>query len=100
MSAEEIIQCQQAVRSIRVDDKLNKYIVELIRRSREHPDVLLGGSPRASLALFRASQALAAIRGQSFITPDDVKRLAPADPGAPDHPQAREPAAQGHARRR
>jgi MoxR-like ATPase len=78
VTAEEILQCQQAVRSVRVDEKLNKYIVELIRRTREHSDVLLGGSPRASLALFRASQAVAAIRGQSFITPDDVKRLAPA----------------------
>jgi MoxR-like ATPase len=77
VSAEEIIQCQQAVRSVRVDEKLNRYIVDLIHRSREHPDVLLGGSPRASLALYRSSQALAAIRGQSFVTPDDVKRLAP-----------------------
>ena len=78
VSAEEILACQQAVRSVRVDEKLNRYIVELIRQSREHPDVLLGGSPRASLALYRSSQALAAIRGQAFITPDDVKRLAAA----------------------
>ena len=61
-----------------MDDKLSRYIVELIRRTREHPDVLLGGSPRASLALYRAAQALAAIRGHEFITPDDIKRLAPA----------------------
>src|SRR5947209_7399 len=78
VTAEEVRDCQQAVRSVRVDEKLNRYIVELIRRSRAHPDILLGGSPRASLALYRSSQALAAIRGQSFITPDDVKRLAPA----------------------
>src|SRR6516165_3991579 len=78
VSAEDILNCQQAVRSIRVDEKVNRYIVGLIRSSREHPDVLLGGSPRASLALYRSAQALAAIRGQSFITPDDVKRLAPA----------------------
>jgi MoxR-like ATPase len=78
VSAEEIIQCQQVVRSVRVDDKLNRYIVELIHRTRQHNDVLLGGSPRASLALYRASQALAAIRGHDFITPDDIKRLAPA----------------------
>jgi MoxR-like ATPase len=78
VSADEILNCQQAVRAVRVDEKLNHYIVELIRRSREHPDVLLGGSPRASLALYRSAQALAAVRGQSFITPDDVKRLAPA----------------------
>ena len=76
--ADEIIHCQQIVRSIRVDDKLSRYIVELIHRTREHNDVLLGGSPRASLALYRGSQALAAIRGHDFITPDDIKRLAPA----------------------
>ncbi len=78
VGADQILECQQAVRSIRVDEKLNRYIVELIRRSREHPDVLLGGSPCASLALYRASQALAAIRGHEFVTPDDIKRLAPA----------------------
>jgi MoxR-like ATPase len=78
VTADEVLECQEAVRNIHVEDKLSKYIVELIRRSREHPDVLLGGSPRASLALYRASQALAAIRGHDFITPDDIKRLAPA----------------------
>jgi MoxR-like ATPase len=78
VTADEIMRCQQVVRSIRVDDKLNRYIVELIHRTRGHNDVLLGGSPRASLALYRASQALAAIRGHDFITPDDIKRLAPA----------------------
>jgi MoxR-like ATPase len=77
VSAEDIVSCQQAVRSVRVDEKVNRYIVDLIRHTREHADVLLGGSPRASLALYRSSQALAAIRGQSYITPDDVKRLAP-----------------------
>src|SRR5579875_1467766 len=78
VSAEDVLECQQAVRSIRVDEKVNRYIVELIRQSRQHPDVLLGGSPRASLALYRSAQAMAAIRGQSFILPDDIKRLAPA----------------------
>jgi MoxR-like ATPase len=78
VTADEILQCQKAVRNIHVEEKLSRYIVELIRRSREHPDVLLGGSPRASLALYRASQALAAIRGHDYITPDDIKRLAPA----------------------
>jgi MoxR-like ATPase len=78
VTADEIVECQQAVRSVRVDEKVCRYIVELIRRTREHNDVLLGGSPRASLALHRASQAVAAIRGQDFVTPDDVKRMAPA----------------------
>jgi MoxR-like ATPase len=76
--ADEIIHCQQVVRGIRVDDKLSRYIVELIQRTRAHNDVLLGGSPRASLALYRGSQAIAAIRGHDFVTPDDIKRLAPA----------------------
>jgi MoxR-like ATPase len=78
VSAEEIVQCQQAVRAVRVDEKLARYIVDLIRRTREHTDVLLGASPRASLALYRAAQALAAVRGHDFVTPDDIKRLAPA----------------------
>ena len=78
VQADEIIHCQQVVRSIRVDDKLSRYIVELIHRTREHHDVLLGGSPRASLALYRGSQAFAAIRGHDFVMPDDIKRLAPA----------------------
>ena len=69
VQADEIIHCQQVVRSIRVDDKLGRYIVELIHRTREHHDVLLGGSPRASLALYRGSQAFAAIRGHDFVTP-------------------------------
>src|SRR5208283_1232422 len=69
VQADEIIHCQQVVRSIRVDDKLSRYIVELIHRTREHHDVLLGGSPRASLALYRGSQAFAAIRGHDFVTP-------------------------------
>ncbi|MGO9465833.1 MAG: AAA family ATPase [Isosphaeraceae bacterium] len=78
VTADQVLDCQQAVRSIRVDEKLGRYIVELVRRTREHPDVLLGGSPRASLGLYRAAQALAAIRGHEFVTPDDIKRLAPA----------------------
>ncbi len=78
VTAHEIVECQHAVRSVRVDEKVCRYIVGLIRRTREHNDVLLGGSPRASLALHRASQAVAAIRGQDFVAPDDVKRMAPA----------------------
>ncbi len=76
VTAEDILRCQQEVRAVRVDEKVNRYIVELIRQSREHPDVLLGGSPRASLALYRSSQAMAAIRGQGYVTPDEVKRMA------------------------
>jgi len=77
VSAEDIIGCQQAVREVYVDPKVRDYIVEIVRNTRQHDDIALGGSPRASMALYRASQALAAIRGHDFVLPDDVKRMAP-----------------------
>jgi len=77
VSLEDVLGSQQQVRAIHVDPKVRDYIVNIIRESREHDDVALGGSPRASIALFRTSQAMAAIRGRDFVTPDDVKRVAP-----------------------
>ncbi len=62
---------------VNVDDTVRDYIVCLVKATREHPDVLLGASPRGSLALFKGSQALAALRGRSYVLPDDVKLLAP-----------------------
>jgi MoxR-like ATPase len=76
--ASEVIACQKAVRDIHVDEKVRRYILEVVRATREHDDVHLGGSPRASIALFRTSQALAALRGRNFVLPDDVKRMASA----------------------
>ena len=73
---EDIIAAQEAIRDIHVDDKVRNYILQIIHASREHEDVLLGGSPRASIALFRTAQALAAIGGRDFAIPDDVKRMA------------------------
>jgi MoxR-like ATPase len=78
VSAADVIRCQQAVREIYVDPKVRDYIVEIVRTTRDHDDIALGGSPRASMALYRASQAVAAIRGNDFVLPDDVKRMAPA----------------------
>jgi MoxR-like ATPase len=78
VSAADVLAAQQAVRDIFVDPKIRDYIVEIVRATREHDDIALGGSPRASIALCRAAQALAAIRGHDFVLPDDVKRLAPA----------------------
>jgi len=78
VTAEEVLSCQREVRDIHVETKVRDYILELVRTTRDHDDVSLGGSPRASMALFRASQALAAIRGHDFVLPDDVKRMAPA----------------------
>jgi MoxR-like ATPase len=60
-----------------VDDTLRDYIVRLVQATRRHPDLMLGASPRGSLALFKTSQALAALRGRAFVLPDDVKLLAP-----------------------
>ncbi len=75
VSVEDVLSCQQAIRAIEVDEKVRDYIVQLVQATREHEDVALGGSPRASIALFRTAQALAGIRGQEFVTPDEVKRM-------------------------
>jgi MoxR-like ATPase len=76
-SAGEIIACQESVRQVFVDDKVSRYIVQLIQATREHYDVILGGSPRASMALLRCAQAFAAVNGFDFVLPDDVKQIAP-----------------------
>jgi MoxR-like ATPase len=75
VSAADVLAGQEAVREIFVDDKVRRYILELVNATREHGDVQLGGSPRASIALFRTAQALAAIAGRNFVLPDDVKRM-------------------------
>ncbi|HFQ93938.1 MAG TPA: MoxR family ATPase [Anaerolineae bacterium] len=75
---EEILEMQTAVRQIRVEESVRNYIVNVCRASRSHEDIDLGVSPRATMALYRASQALAAIRDREFVIPDDVKTLAPA----------------------
>jgi len=78
VTAAELIACQQAVRQVKVDIKVRQYILEMVHGTRNHEDLALGGSPRASLALFRTAQAMAAIRGRDFVQPDDIKRVAPA----------------------
>ena len=75
-SAEEILNCQEAVRQIQADEKIIRYIVQLIQATREHYDISLGGSPRASMALLRCAQSFAAIQGFDFVMPDDVKYIA------------------------
>jgi len=75
-TAEEILNCQEAVRQIHADEKIIRYIVQLIQATREHYDISLGGSPRASMALLRCAQSFAAIQGFDFIVPDDVKYIA------------------------
>jgi MoxR-like ATPase len=74
-NASEIMAAQDTIREIYVDDKVRKYILDIVHATRQHDDVQLGGSPRASIALFRTAQAMAAMAGREFIVPDDVKRM-------------------------
>ncbi|MBT3239318.1 MAG: MoxR family ATPase [Chloroflexi bacterium] len=74
---EEILTMQEERKSVRVDDSLRDYIVQIARATREHEEIDLGASPRGSLSLYMASQALAAIKGRDFIIPDDIKAMAP-----------------------
>jgi MoxR-like ATPase len=67
-----------SVWDIHVDETVRKYIVSLVSATRNHPDLLLGASPRGSHGLYRAAQAYAAIKGRDFVLPDDVKVLSPA----------------------
>lgn len=76
VSAEELLAVQNAIRSIYVDPKVRRYITQIVQNTRDCDDVALGASPRASLALFRTSQALAAVSGRNFVRPDDVKQMA------------------------
>ena len=76
-TAAELIACQDAVRDVFVDDKVRKYVLDIIQATRQHEDVALGGSPRASIALFRTAQALAAVQGRTYVLPDDVKKMVP-----------------------
>jgi MoxR-like ATPase len=72
----DLLKAQDAVRSITVTDEIKRYIVDLVETTRAHGEIYLGASPRGSLALFRTSQARAAILGREYVIPDDVKALA------------------------
>jgi MoxR-like ATPase len=76
VSAEEIIQLQQLVRDVHVEESLKQYMVEIVGATRKHPNLSLGASPRASIALMRTSQAKAALEGREYILPDDIKYIA------------------------
>ena len=76
MTADELVHIQQQIRAIHVDPSIREYIVAISNATRSHQNIYLGVSPRGSLALFRASQALAAMRGRGYVIPDDIKLLA------------------------
>jgi MoxR-like ATPase len=77
IDADEVIQLQRACQQVLITPDVRQYIVRVIRATREQPHVELGASPRAMIGLCRTAQALAAIRGRTFVIPDDVKYLAP-----------------------
>lgn len=77
ISREELLEAIAESSGIHVEEKVMKYIVEIVRKTREIPEIVLGVSPRASVILLRAAKALAAVRGRKYVTPDDVKYLTP-----------------------
>lgn len=77
MTAGELAQLQQQASAVKISEGVKEYIVRLCHRTRDHHHVYLGVSPRGSLALYRASQALAFVRGREYVIPDDVKELVP-----------------------
>lgn len=77
ITVEELIEIQNQVKEIAVSDMVKDYIVTLAQKTREHPAVYLGASPRASIALMKATQAYALLKNRTYVTPDDVQYLAP-----------------------
>ena len=63
------------MRDVYVDPKVQHYILQIVHDSRQHEALALGGSPRASIALYRSSQAMAAVLGRNYVIPDDIKKL-------------------------
>lgn len=72
---EEIIKMQAQVRQVYVDSSISRYIIEIINKTRNHNDIILGASPRASLCLYRGAQGWALRQGRNYVLPDDVKKL-------------------------
>jgi MoxR-like ATPase len=75
---EQVLDLQRVAQNVYVDGLVREYVVGLAEATRAHNDAALGASPRASLGLFRASRAMALVRGRDYVLPDDVKELAPA----------------------
>ena len=78
VEAGRLVELQRQVWDVFVEESLQDYIVKLVTSTRGHPDLTLGASPRASLAIFKAAQALAAVRGRDHVIPDDIQQLVPA----------------------
>ena len=77
VDGQELLDLSRQISDIHLDDSLEDYILNLVQATRQHPDLSLGASPRGSLALYKTGQALAALKGRSYVIPDDIKTLAP-----------------------
>ncbi|MEM6966244.1 MAG: MoxR family ATPase, partial [Bacteroidota bacterium] len=75
-SAEDIKECQELIEQVHIKDELLDYIAAIIHNTRNNGDLFLGASPRASLAIMKASKAVAAMAGRDFVTPDDIQYVA------------------------
>ena len=75
ISSDDLLHLQEAVGHVAVDEALVDYMLAVVKHTREHEALAMGVSPRGAQALFRASQALAAVEGRDYVTPDDVKRM-------------------------
>ncbi len=76
-TVEQIIQAREAVKAIQVSEKIIDYLLELVRNTRQHPDLALGASPRSAVAWLQSSKASAWLSGRDYVTPDDIKVVAP-----------------------
>ncbi|MFB2972940.1 AAA family ATPase [Aerosakkonema sp. BLCC-F183] len=76
-TVEDILLARQKVSTINLDDKIIDYLLGLVQRSRQHPDLALGASPRSAVAWLQTSKAHAWLNGKDFVTPDDIKTVAP-----------------------
>ncbi len=74
--AQQLLALRDAVRGVHVSPEVEAYLVALVRATRSHADLRMGASPRATVALYRAAQAAATLRGRAFVLPDDVREMA------------------------
>ena len=75
-SADDLLQCRSIVESITIQDNILDYIAEIVHQTRNHEDLFLGASPRASLSILKSAKALAALRARDFVIPEDVQYVA------------------------
>ena len=75
-TVEDILNLRRQVRTIQVEDNILDYLLDLVERTRQHPDLTLGASPRSTVAWLNATKACACLSGRDYVTPDDVKEVA------------------------